>query len=458
MNGVGWKRDSFGLHARGPDDWFVRERLTMDARSLLTGCPKAATDREKNIMSSSVIDGTIGVAMVGCQFMGGAHSFGWRNVNGQRRKRPSHAATRPRVRMRYVVGLPEDNPCQYAIDKGWEQGTISLDEALQCPDVHVVDICTPNSVHAEQAEAALAAGKHVNCEKPISNTLDGARRMRDLAVAAKACGLQTGVNHQYRRAPAAALMQQEIAAGDIGEVCSVRGVYLQDWATADVPLFWRFLREQAGSGALGDLLAHVIDFIRFSTGLEFDVINGATERTMIPERYLTLKPDGTKLPPNPPADWPKGTVTVDDHVSATGSLVNGAVVTMEAARQTWGHLNGLTVEVSGTKGARRFSFPDMNALMSVDAATPRKKRGWTRISCTNMGDHPYMGNWWPDDHLIGYGEGHCDHAADFVDVVTGFPIAVPLPDFEDAFKTTCVLEAVHQAALCGRACKLESVQ
>ena len=302
---------------------------------------------------------------------------------------------------------------------------------------YLVDVATPNDVHAEPSIALLEAGKHVACEKPLAGTLTDARAMRDAARKSKRS--QTFVWYNYRRCPAVALAHQLVREGRIGRVYHVRASYLQSWGGPETPLVWRFDEKTAGSGAHGDLNAHIVDMARFVTGEEIVEIHGAVARTFVEERAL---PGGGKG-----SAKKTGKSTVDDAVLFLASLGGGGVASFEASRLAAPHQNANSLEVNGEKGSLRFDFEDMNLLRFHDATRGPREGGWTRIMCTSAaGAHPWAKSWWPDAHVLGYEHGFTNMLADVLRVLGGEAPEVPLPDFEDAYQTQRVLEAALIAA------------
>ena len=323
---------------------------------------------------------------------------------------------------------------------------------IKSPEIGLVDIVTPNFMHAPPAKAALAAGKPCACEKPIAGTLAEAREMAELAAKAK---VDTFVWFNYRRAPAVALAHQMVKSGRIGEVRHVRASYLQDWATEAVPMTWRFKKETAGSGSHGDLNAHIIDMTRFVSGLEVSEVCGAIAETFVKQRKVIAQDSGSGIRlSDEEMRYAKAgggaeqmsDVTVDDAVLFLVRYNNGAVGSYEAARQATGNQNANGFEINGTKGAIKFNFETMNNLFYYDATLPRAYQGWTNIMCTHGGDHPYVANYWPDAHIIGYEHCFTSMAYDILLKLAGQEPTVPLPDFNDAYQTQRVLEAAMIAA------------
>jgi predicted dehydrogenase len=301
----------------------------------------------------------------------------------------------------------------------------------------------------------LAAGKPVACEKPIAGTLDEAREM---AEAAQAAGVKTAVWFCYRRCPAVALAHLLVKDGLIGQVRHVRAHYLQDWADESIPLAWRFKKELAGSGAHGDLNAHIVDMTRFVTGEEITEICGAIAETFIKERQLMTGVAAGGLAAGMDSAQQMGEVTVDDTVLFLARFSGGAVASFEACRQATGNQNRNGFEINGTKGSLKFDFERMNELEYYDATAPRRVQGWTNIMCTHGGDHPYVANWWPDAHIIGYEHTFTNEAYDFLCQIGGQEPIVPIPDFEDAYQTQRVLEAALLSAAEKRWIDMEEVK
>ena len=382
----------------------------------------------------------LNIAHIGRGFMGRAHSNAWSQVG--KFFDPPFAPVLHTLVAAHAEGLRA-----FADRWLWRRTTTNWRQAVASDAIDLVDLSTPNHLHAPMALAALAAGKHVACEKPLAGTLDDARQMAAAARKAKARGgIQTFVWFNYRRAPAVALAHRLVKQGRIGRIRRVRASYLQDWADESVPLTWRFRKRQAGSGAHGDLNAHIVDMTRFVTGAEITEVCGAVAETFIKTRPLAA---GKRS---------KGRVTVDDTVLFLARFSGGAVASFEAARQATGNQNRNGFEINGTKGALRFDFERMNELEYYDATADRAVQGWTNIVCTHAGDHPYVQAWWPDAHLIGYEHGFVNMAADILTALAGRRPIVPLPDFEDAYQTQRVLEAALQAAKSRQWIKLHRVR
>jgi len=389
---------------------------------------------------------TVNVALIGQGFMGRSHSNAWGQV--------AKFFKPPLVPLMHsVYGLPDEDP-GFAKNWGWQNRSTNWEELVKSPEIDLVDVVTPNYMHAPVAKAALAAGKPVACEKPIAGTLQDAREMVE---AAKKNKLKTFVWFNYRRCPAVAFAHQLVKQGKIGEIRHVRASYLQDWASEAVPLLWRFDKTLAGSGAHGDLNAHIIDMTRFVTSQEITEIVGAIAETFIKKRKMLSGTGGETLGAGKGGAG-MGDVTVDDAVLFLARFSGGAVSSFEAARQATGNQNRNQFEINGTKGALKFDFERMNELQYYDATLPRAVQGWSTIMCTHGGAHPYVANWWPDAHIIGYEHGFTNQAYDILKVLSGEEPTVPIPDFNDAYQTQRILEAALLSAAERRPVTLEEVR
>ncbi|MFG0329064.1 MAG: Gfo/Idh/MocA family protein [Phycisphaerales bacterium] len=393
----------------------------------------------------------LNIALIGTKFMGRAHSNAWLKVNRFFAETPREA------HMHTVCGRDANETPKFAEQWGWAQSSTDWKSVVRDDEIDLVDIGTPNDLHAEQAIAALEAGKHVACEKPLAGSIDDARQM--LAAAKKAKKSRTFVWYNYRRCPAVALAHQLVKAGRLGRLYHVRAAYLQEWGGPDTPLLWRFRGKVAGSGAHGDLNAHIIDMARFITGDEVSEVVGAIEETFIKQRFI---PDegGAEIKGSSAKRRGKrrmGRSTVDDAVLFLARFKKGAVASFEATRLATGNKNRNEIEINGEKGAIRFNFERMNELEFYDATTDAKTRGWTTIMCTDGAEHPYCHAWWPDAHIIGYEHGFINQAADILRTLSGRKPEVPLPDFADAFKTQLVLEAAIISARERRPVKIKEL-
>jgi predicted dehydrogenase len=306
-------------------------------------------------------------------------------------------------------------------------------------DVQLVDICTPGSSHAEIATAALAAGKHVLCEKPLANTVAEARSMAAAAREARVAGVRSMVGFNYRRVPAVAFARQLVAAGRIGTVRQVRAQYLQDWIVdPEFPLVWRLRADEAGSGALGDIGAHIVDLTQFVTGQRLTGVNALLE-TFVRRRPLPSASSGLSASGGSEV----GDVTVDDAALFFGRLDGGGIATYEATRFATGRKNAIRVEVNGSTGSLAFDLERLNELEYLDGTEDAELQGFRRVVVTEPG-HPYLSGWYPPGHMLGWGDTFVHEVKDLVDAVAAGQD--PLPSFDDGLQVQLVLDAVQRSA------------
>jgi predicted dehydrogenase len=375
------------------------------------------------------------VAMIGHGFMGAAHSQGWR-VGPRFFDLPADPV------MAVLVGRAPKATAEAAHTWGWEDWSTDWREVIQRDDIDVVDVVTPGDTHAEIAIAALEAGKHVLCEKPLANTVAEAEAMAGAAARAAERGVRSMVGFTYRRVPATTLAREFVASGRLGTIRQVRAEYLQDWlADAEAPLTWRLQKEHAGSGALGDIGAHAIDLVEYITGDRVRSVSGIIE-TLVPERPVSAARAGL----TGTAGGERGAVTVDDLALFTGRLESGALASFEATRFRTGRKNALRIEVSGSDGALAFDLERLNELEFYDATQGGREQGFRRILVTEP-DHPYLAAWWPAGHTLGYEHGFSHQVSDFVTAIAEG--AQPRPSFADGLHVQQVLEAVERSSAAG---------
>jgi predicted dehydrogenase len=368
----------------------------------------------------------VGVGMVGYSFMGRAHSLAWNTVG-----RVFDLPLRPRLAA--ICGRDKAATEAAAGRLGWAAAETDWRALIARDDVQLVDIAAPGDLHAPIAIAALAAGKHVLCEKPLANTLAEAEAMQAAADDAYPRGARAMVGFNYRRVPALALARRLVEQGRIGRLRHFRAVYLQDWlADPAAPMTWRMRAERAGSGALGDLGAHIVDLARYLAGDEVTGVCALSE-TFVRERPL--------------ADGPgAGTVTVDDAVVFTGRLASGALASFEVTRYATGRKNALRVELNGSAGSLAFDLERLNELEFFDAGDDSTGSGFRRILVTE-GSHPYLSAWWPPGHTLGWEHTFTHQVRDLLTAIADG--AQPLPSFGDGLAVQRVLDAVARSAASG---------
>ncbi|MFC9627930.1 Gfo/Idh/MocA family protein [Streptomyces mirabilis] len=381
---------------------------------------------------------TLGVGMVGYAFMGAAHSQGWRTV-GRVFDLP-HSPV-----LAAVCGRDASAVRAMADQHGWAAAETDWRALIARDDVDLVDICTPGDSHAEIALAALAAGKHVLCEKPLANTVEEAEAMTEAAEAAFARGQVSMVGFNYRRLPATSFARKMVAEGRLGALRHVRVTYLQDWLVdPQFPLTWRLRKELAGSGALGDLGAHIVDLAQYLAGEPVVGVSALTE-TFVRERPL---PGGvssglTAVSATNPRAGGVGTVTVDDAALFTGRFASGALASFEASRFATGRKNSLRIELNGERGSLAFDLERLNELSYHDHTEPGTHAGFRRILVTEP-DHPYLEAWWPPGHGLGYEHTFTHQARDLVRAIAAG--RRPEPSFADGLRVQRVLAAVEESA------------
>ncbi|MFF8909579.1 Gfo/Idh/MocA family protein [Streptomyces olivaceoviridis] len=378
------------------------------------------------------------VGMVGYAFMGAAHSQGWRTVG--------HVFDLPRRPVPAVLCGRDGAAARSAAERhGWAAVETDWRALVARDDIDLVDICTPGDSHAEIAVAALAAGKHVLCEKPLANTVAEAETMTRAAEEAYGRGQVAMVGFNYRRVPATAFARRLVADGRLGTLRHVRVTYLQDWlADPTFPLTWRLRREHAGSGALGDLGAHIVDLAQYLAGEPLAGVSALTE-TFVRERPLPGGPS-RGLAAGSATGTPgvsTGTVTVDDAAVFTGRFASGALAAFEATRYATGRKNALRIELNGERGSLAFDLERLNELWFHDATGPGAEAGFSRILVTEP-EHPYLDAWWPPGHGLGYEHTFVHQARDLVHAIAAG--TRPDPSFADGLQVQRVLAAVEESA------------
>lgn len=374
------------------------------------------------------------IALIGTGFMGRMHAQAWRTAH-----RFFDLPLEPELTV--VVGRDADRTARAARTLGAAEQSTDWSEVIGRADVDLVDICTPGDTHAAIAVAALEAGLHVLCEKPLANDVAEAERMAQAAGRALDRGVVSMCGFSYRRTPALALARRLVAEGRIGQVRHVRAQYLQDWLSdPDAPFTWRLDSNRAGSGALGDIGAHSIDTAQWLTGDHIEGVS-ATMRTFVDTRPLLGEQVG--LGGRAERGGPRERVTVDDAVAFTAQFAAGALGVFEATRMATGRRNANRIELNGDRGSLAFDFERMNELELYDAADPAGGQGFRRIQATEP-THPYAGAWWPPGHGLGYEHLFTHQVVDLVRAIAGDGVAAP--SFAEAAQVQRVLAAVEASA------------
>ena len=390
------------------------------------------------------------VGMVGYAFMGAAHSHAWRTA-------PRFFDLPLQPQLTALAGRNAEGVRAAAEKYGWGGVETDWRRLIERDDIDLVDICTPGNTHAEIAIAALEAGKHVLCEKPLANSVEEAERMTAAADAAAARGVYAMCGFSYRRTPALALAKSMVDAGRLGQIRHVRAQYLQDWLSdANAPLTWRLDKEKAGSGSLGDIGAHSIDAAQWILGRRITGVSALLE-TFVKERPVGGEFVGLGGHGATGEEVQLGPVTVDDAAifsarfeggvsdggaSGSGTPDSGPIGVFEATRFALGRKNAMRLELNGTKGSLAFDFEDMNSLSFYDA-TEEPDAGFRRIQVTEP-EHPYTGNWWPVGHGLGYEHVFTHQVVDLLTAISEG--RQPTPSFADALQVQKVLAAVEASA------------
>jgi predicted dehydrogenase len=367
----------------------------------------------------------IGVGMLGYAFMGKAHSNAYKKIPYM---------MYPPVAIPELVAICGRDETQVAEAQrryGYRKHYTDWRQLIEDPEVQLFDNGGPNDAHAEPSIAAAQAGKHVFCEKPLARTAAEARTMLDAVRKAK-------VKHQaafnYRFVPAVRLAYDLIKGGRLGRIYHFRATYLQEWIMPHygTPLIWRLQKEQAGSGALGDLGAHIIDLGRFLVG-EIRSVSGLT-RTFIEER-ARLDGKGT------------GTVDVDDAFVSVVEFEQGAIGTLEATRYAGGRKNYNCFEINGEKGTIRFDLERLNELeVFWIGEEPKETQGFHRVSVTEA-YHPFISNWWPHGHILGWEHAMVHEVNHLLDCIVNDKDVAPLgATFEDGYRCAVVCDAILESA------------
>jgi predicted dehydrogenase len=371
---------------------------------------------------------TLGIGMLGYAFMGKAHSNALKKLPYM--MYPPVAIPR----LVAIAGRSEDATAEAARRYGYEKYYTRWQDLVNDPDVQVFDNGGPNDAHAEPCIAAAQAGKHIFCEKPLGRTAEEAKAMLDAVTKA---GVKHMVAHNYRFVPALVLARNLITSGKLGKIYHFRAVYLQEWIMdPNFPKVWRLDKSIAGSGTLGDLGSHIIDLARYLVGEPTRTM--AMTKTFIKDRPLV---DGSG----------RGEVDVDDAFVSLVEFENGALGTLEASRFAAGRKNYEVLEINGENGTIRFNMEKMNELEVYWAnEEPKETRGFHTVSVTES-YHPYWENWWPQGHIIGWGETFVHEFHHFFDaIINGAPVAPMGATFEDGYKNAVIGDAILASAASGR--------
>jgi predicted dehydrogenase len=349
----------------------------------------------------------IGVGLLGYAFMGAAHSRALLALQ--------HLDVPLRPELVSISGRNRESLEQARERWGWKEAVTDWREQVADERIGLFDNGGPNSLHAEPTIAAARTGKDVVCEKPLGLT---AEESYEIWQEARRAGVRHLCGFNYRFVPAMRLARELLEAGELGEVVHFRARYLQSWGWEADPGLWRFEPRQAGTGALGDLGAHIVDLARYLVGEIVSV--SARVRTIVPGRE------------------------VDDHFVATVEFEGGVIGTLEASRLARGRLNSNAVEVNGSRGSLAFDAERLNELEVAGGSSSR------RVLVTDP-EHPYLRHWWPPGHTIGWGDTFVNELGHMLEAIAGEHDVGPHgATFEDGYRCAEVLEAILRSAESGQ--------
>ncbi len=366
----------------------------------------------------------IGIGMLGYAFMGKAHTNAFKKI-------PYMMYPPPAIpKLVAICGRNEDAVSQAAQRYGYEGYYTDWRKMIEDDRIQLFDNGGPNHAHAEPCIMAAEAGKHIFCEKPLARNAEESKTMLD---AVEKAGVKHMVAFNYRFVPAIAQAKQLIASGALGRIYHFRAHYLQEWIMPhyNTPMIWRLRKADAGSGALGDLGAHIIDLGRFLIG-EMKSVSAMT-RTFTTER--------------PEADGTMGKVDVDDAFVACVEFENGAIGTLEATRYAAGRKNSNCFEINGEYGTIRFNLERMNELDVFWVGTnPKETQGFTNVLISE-GYHPYWENWWPHGHIIGWEHTFVHELTHFLDCIVNDKEIMPHgATFVDGYRAAVICDAILKSA------------
>ncbi len=366
----------------------------------------------------------IGVGMLGYAFMGKAHSHALLNI--------AHMMYPPPAvpRLVGIAGRNEQAVAEAAKRYGYAGYYTDWQAMLDNDDIQLFDNGGPNDTHAQPCIVAAQRGKHILCEKPLARTAEEAQTM--LAAAQKA-NVKHMVAFNYRFVPAIRQIRKLVDSGLLGQIYHFRAVYLQEWIMAhyNLPMIWRLQKSIAGSGALGDLGAHIIDLGRYLVG-EVKSVCGMT-RTFIEDR--------------PGEDGTMGKVDVDDAFTALLEFENGALGAVEATRFAAGRKNGQRLEINAEKASIVFNLERLNELEVYWVGDePEEAQGFRNVLVSEP-SHPWWENWWPQGHIIGWEHTFIHEITHLLDCIVNDGDVAPIgADFVDGYRNAVICDAILESA------------
>ncbi|NHF58939.1 Gfo/Idh/MocA family oxidoreductase [Flavobacteriaceae bacterium TP-CH-4] len=361
----------------------------------------------------------INIGIIGTQFMGKAHSNAYLRL-------PHFFDLAGTPVMHTACGRNEAQLGAFSEKYGWQHQLADWKTLVQNDEIDLLDICTPNNLHHPIALEALKNGKHVLCEKPMAMNV---REATEMVEAAETAGVVHMMIFNYRFVPALALAKKLIDSGKLGTVHHFNAVYYQDWLVDPTfPIVWRHDAKTTGSGAHGDMNAHIVDLARFLVG-EFEAVTGVQE-VFVKERPLK---SGSGM----------GKVTADDATLFLARFRNGALGSFNATRFANGCKNYLRLEIFGSKGSLCFNLERLNELQYFNLDDAKETQGFTTILVTEK-DHPFIDAWWPPGHIIGWEHSFVHQFATLINGIAADTKVVP--NFYDGLRCQHVLDAVTDSA------------
>ncbi|WP_324013323.1 Gfo/Idh/MocA family oxidoreductase [Microbacterium sp. JZ37] len=381
---------------------------------------------------------SLGVAVIGAGMAGRAHAAAYRAAS------TVYASTLPPIRLVSIGDVNAEFGALAARRFGYERSDTSWQAIAEAPDIDVVSVVVANHLHREIVEGLLAAGKHVLCEKPLSDSLDDAVAMAD---AARSATSVARVGFTYRRSPGIAYLRDLVRSGVLGRVLHVSGRYWTDYAAdPHIPISWRFKGAQ-GSGALADVGSHLAYIAEFIGG-DIAEVSGGRFATVISERP---EPLGAVIGHEHGAVSDTfDTVENDDYAAFSFDFADGGAGAIEVSRVASGHANTLVLEVFCENGSASFDFRTPSEIGLMLNEGPVAQRGFRRVLLGP--EHPYLrGGLAMDATGVGFGqnEGFVYQARAFLEEVAGIEEAASLPrcaTFEEGVRNMRLLQAVAESA------------
>jgi predicted dehydrogenase len=368
----------------------------------------------------------VGVGMLGYAFMGKAHSNAYKKI-------PYMIYPPPAIpRLVAICGRSEEAVAEAARRYGYEGYHTDWSKMLQDDGIQLFDNGGPNNAHAEPCIAAAQAGKHILCEKPLARTAEEAKQMLD---AVEKAGVKHAVAFNYRFVPAIRQIKELIDGGALGTIYHWRAAYLQEWIMPhyDAPKWWRMDKAVAGSGAIGDLGAHIIDLAHYLVG-------GIRSLSAMTGTFVKERPTPDKLDTMSPVD-------VDDAFVTIAEFENGALGTFECTRFALGRKNHNAFEINGEKASIYFNMERLNEFdIYYRDHEPQETAGWTNVLVTET-HHPWWEYWWPHGHIIGWEHTFVHEIAHLLDcIVNDRDVAPHGATFADGYRAAVVCDAIVEAA------------